>query len=119
MTQDPMEHVDSNVRDWWKDPVQRARFEERMSRGGMNRRKVLGIMGAFAAGTALVACGGSDDKKESTSSTSTSGGTAAAGQTSTGTGNEKLAKEQTYRNTATDEPATFDYNFNLYAMASS
>src|SRR5215216_4765217 len=108
MTQDPMEHVDSNVRDWWKDPVQRARFEERMSHGGMDRRKVLGIMGAFAAGTALAACGGSDDKDKGGQATQAAGGTSAAGQT--GTGTEKLAKEQLYRNTGTDEPATFDIN---------
>ena len=75
-----MDNVDPNVREWWNDPVQRARFEERMDAGGMSRRRVLGIIGAFAAGTALVACGGSDDEEPSSGSQAPAGGTQAAGQ---------------------------------------
>ncbi|MGD9890815.1 MAG: peptide ABC transporter substrate-binding protein [Dehalococcoidia bacterium] len=111
-----MENVDPNVREWWNDPVQRARFEERMDVGGMSRRRVLGIIGAFAAGTALVACGGSDDEEPAAGGQAPAGGTQAAGQT--GATTEKLAKEQLYRNTVTDEPSTFDYNFSLYAASS-
>jgi oligopeptide transport system substrate-binding protein len=119
MSRDPMEHLDPEVREWWNDPVQKARFEERMSHSSLGRRKVLGIMGAFAAGTALIACG-SDDKDEAPSGGTTGGttGGTSAGQQA-GTGSEKLAKTQLYRNTVTDEPATFDYAFNLYAMASA
>ena len=115
---DPMEHLDPEVREWWRDPVQRARFEERMSHSGVSRRKVLGIIGAFTAGTVAIACGGGDDKDDAPSGgQAPAAGTTAAGQTSTG--NEKLAREQLYRNTVTDEPATFDYSYNLYAMASA
>ena len=112
-----MDNVDPNVREWWNDPVQRARFEERMDAGGMSRRRVLGIIGAFAAGTALVACGGSDDEESSSGSQAPAGGTQAAGQAAA-TG-EKLAKEQLFRTRETAEPSTFDYNFSLYAASSS
>lgn len=112
-----MDNVDPNVREWWNDPVQRARFEERMDAGGMSRRRVLSIIGAFAAGTALVACGGSDEKETTSGSQAPAGGTQAAGQASATS--EKLAKEQFLRNTVTDEPSTFDYNFSLYAASSS
>lgn len=113
-----MDNVDPKVREWWNDPVQRARFEERMEAGGMSRRRVLGIIGAFAAGTALVACGGGGDEEPSSGAQAPSGGTQAAGQTGAAS-NEKLAKEQLYRGTVSDEPTTFDYNFSLYAASSS
>jgi oligopeptide transport system substrate-binding protein len=113
---DPMEKLDPAVREWWNDPVQRARFEERMHGGGMSRRKVLAVIGAFAAGTAAIACGGSDDKQTS-GTTAPASGTTAAGQA--GAAGEKLAGTQLLRNTVTDEPGTFDYNFDLYAASSS
>jgi oligopeptide transport system substrate-binding protein len=112
-----MDNVDPKVREWWKDPVQRARFEERMDAGGMSRRQVLAIIGAFAAGTAAIACGGGDDEDEARQQ-APSGATQAAGQTGAAPG-EKLAREQVYRGTVTDEPSTFDYNFSLYAASSS
>lgn len=85
---------------------------------GVSRRAMLGIIGAFAAGTALAACG-SDDKEETAQSTSApSGGSPAAGG-QTGAAGEKLAKTQALKHSVTVEPSTFDYNFNLYGMASS
>lgn len=104
--------------DWWNDPEQRSRFEQRMSNSPLSRRKVLGIIGAFASGAAVIACGGGD--KKSTSSTTapgTGGGSPAAGAATAAAG-EKLAKEQRIRLVTADEPATFDQNFNLYGMGS-
>ena len=101
---------------WFEDQEQIARFERRMSATGMSRRAVLGFVGAVAA-AAAAACGGGE--KETTKATTAPGGSSPAAGSSTGaaTGNEKLAKDQVYRKPNTVEPATFDYNFNLYADA--
>jgi ABC-type oligopeptide transport system substrate-binding subunit len=113
-----MADMDPQVREWWNDPVQKARFEERMSHSGWNRRQVLGIIAGFAAGTIAIACGGGDDDEEASSSGTAAPGGTTAGQTGPAAG-EKLAREQLYRGTVTDEPSTFDYNFSLYAASSS
>ena len=116
-----MTHEDQGhklVHEWWKDAAQRANFEERFGSSKQGRRTALTIIGAFAGGAAVVACGGSDDKKTTTTATQAPAGaaSAAAGAAQPAAG-EKLAKNQTLRYTERDEPATFDYNFNLYAMA--
>jgi ABC-type oligopeptide transport system substrate-binding subunit len=98
--------------DWWNDPEQRQRFEQRMSHTPLSRRSVLGLIGAFASGAAVIACG-SDDKSETKATAAPSGGSPAAGAATAAAG-EKLAKEQKIRLIQTVEPATFDNNFNLY-----
>jgi oligopeptide transport system substrate-binding protein len=105
--------------DWWNDPEQRSRFERRMGNTPLSRRKVLGIIGAFASGAAVIACGGGDDDKPAAQSTTApgTGGGATTGAATPAAG-EKLAKEQRIRLANTVEPATFDYNFNLYGDAS-
>ncbi|MFN8558861.1 MAG: peptide ABC transporter substrate-binding protein [Dehalococcoidia bacterium] len=103
--------------EWWQDPEQLGRFEKRLSATALSRRAVLGIVGAFASGAAVIACGGaSKDRTPASSGGSGSAPSTGASQPATG---EKLAKTQVYRRPLRDEPATWDYNFNLYAMASN
>src|SRR5688500_11721415 len=104
--------------DWWNDPEQRSRFERRMSNSPLSRRKVLGIIGAFASGAAVIACGGGDDDKPAAQSTTAPGTGGTTTGAATPAAGEKLAKEQRIRLANTVEPATFDYNFNLYGDAS-
>lgn len=116
------EQTNGSGQNWWDDQEQMARFEQRMSASPLSRRAVLGLIGAVAAGAAAAACG-SDEKETSKATTAPSGGSSpAAGAATTtggGTSGEKLAKEQVLRNTVTNEPATFDYNFDLYAASSN
>lgn len=116
---------------WWEDTEQVERFKQRMSGGNHSRRAALAIIGSAAAAAAAIACGSDDKSSGSGSSAPATGGSSSgqagvvptvAGGATSGRGpkpGEKLAREQTYRNTVTDEPATFDYNFNLYAASSS
>ncbi len=114
------DQTNGSGRNWWEDQEQMARFEERMSASPLSRRAVLGLISAVAAGAAAAACG-SDEKKDdkAKATTAPSGGSSPAAGGSTGTSGEKLAKEQTLRSTVTQDPATFDYNFNLYGAASN
>ena len=102
------------IMEWWKDPEQVARFKARMRATPLSRRTALAVLAAAAAGTAAAACGGG--KKEETKATAPTGASPAAGQAAAP--GEKLAKNQVLRQPTTDEPATFDYNFNLYGMGS-
>ena len=107
MTQESNAH-----QEWWKDDEQLKLFTERAARGGMNRRTMLGIIGAFAGGAALAACGGSESK-DAGKQTTTSGGSQAGAATAAA--GEKLAKDQFVRIANDSEPPTLDYNKDLYA----
>jgi oligopeptide transport system substrate-binding protein len=110
-------HEAEHMSEWWKDDEQLQLFEARAKAGGMSRRTMLGIIGAFAGGAALAACGGGD-KKESSPPSGAAGGSQ-AGAAATAAPGEKLAKEQTFKFPLDTEPTTLDYNKDLYAGAFS
>jgi oligopeptide transport system substrate-binding protein len=111
--------TETTQQEWWNDEAQKRRFLDRFSGTPMGRRGALGLISAFATGAIAIACGQQGGGGSSTGGATTAGQATTAAGLGQATGNEKLAREQVFRSTVTDEPATFDYNFNLYAAASS
>ena len=111
MTQEP----DRTTQEWWEDQEQRSLLEQRFMSAGMSRRALLGLIGAFASGAAVIACGGGTKEETKDAAPGTSPATGAA---QPGAG-EKLARQQILRTRDSSEGSSFDYNKDLYADTSA
>jgi oligopeptide transport system substrate-binding protein len=111
------------VENWRQDPAQVALFAERTK--GLSRKFFLGLVGTAAGSAFLAACGASATNTpvapkattaapvagSATTAPAAASGTAMAG---VGTGKEELAAEQVFKFPWTSEPASHDFNKDLY-----
>lgn len=82
----------------------------------VSRRSLVGLIGAFATGAAVIACGGGDKKETPSGAATTGASPATGGQANVGTAapGEKLASQQVFRTYFEDDPPQLDYNKDLY-----
>ncbi len=104
---------------WANDPEQVAEFVERSEAAGVSRRQFLKILAAAGASSAILAACGAPATSAPSSTTAPSANTPAAGSTTAAvqppkTGAPVPDAEQVFRDRNDDEPASMDFNGDLY-----
>src|SRR5437870_1487228 len=108
-------------RDWANDPEQVELFVKRSESAGVSRRTFLKILAAAGASSAiLAACGAPATTAPAPANTAAPSGNTPAPQTTSASqlqpraGQPVADAEQVWRDSVTDEPASMDFNGDLY-----